>query len=60
MIEVKKGDIENGEENYRLIEKIGQSVNKYCDCGGRGPEDTKACPACLIWHDIKSILEIWI
>ena len=39
-----------------VIEKLGSAVNNHCTCGGRGPEDTGACPACLVWHELKPFL----
>lgn len=26
------------------------AVNQSCSCGGRGPDDKEACPACEVWH----------
>ncbi len=26
-------------------------INRYCSCGGRGPDD-EPCPACAIYHDL--------
>ncbi len=26
-------------------------LDRYCNCGGRGPSDPEACDACRIWHD---------
>lgn len=42
----------------KVIEKLGRTVNGYCICGGRGPEDNRACPACKIWHDMKDFLNV--
>jgi hypothetical protein len=44
----------------RITEKLGEAVNEYCTCGGRGPEDSRACPACLIWHEMKEPLSVWL
>ncbi len=44
----------------RIVERLGQAVNEHCSCGGRGPEDARACPACLVWHEMKVPLESWI
>jgi hypothetical protein len=26
------------------------AVNASCTCGGKGPDDPQACPACMVWH----------
>lgn len=32
-----------------------EAVNDYCTCGGAGPNDPEACPACLIWHALGGV-----
>jgi len=43
-----------------VVEKLGQSVKKHCNCGGRGPEDVKACPACLVWAEMQNVFRALI
>jgi hypothetical protein len=31
-------------------ERLRVVVNSLCCCGGRGPTDPSACPACMVWH----------
>lgn len=31
-------------------EDLRIAVNEFCSCGGKGPQDPGACPACLVWH----------
>ena len=33
---------------------IEQAVNASCTCGGKGPEDPKVCPACMVWHRLTA------
>lgn len=47
-------------DNRKLIESIGNVIKDRCTCGGRGPEDPEACPACLIWFDLTHILKLII
>lgn len=44
----------------KIVENLGKVVNEYCTCGGRGPTDSRACPACLVWHDMKEFLSGWL
>jgi hypothetical protein len=30
------------------------AVNASCTCGGKPAEDPRACPACMVWHRMKS------
>lgn len=40
-------------ENRVLVE----AVNLSCTCGGRGPHDDGVCPACMVWHRLRSYME---
>lgn len=35
-------------------EGLRRIVNAACTCGGRGPNDSLACPACLGWHRVTT------
>jgi len=34
-------------------DRLRLSVFDRCTCGGSGPDDPGACPACLVWHDLR-------
>ena len=36
-----------------FMDELRIAVNEYCTCGGRGPHDEGACPACLVWHQMN-------
>ena len=33
---------------------LRSAVNAECTCGGHGPKDPQACPACMVWHRLTS------
>lgn len=35
-----------------FVRILGRAVKKFCSCGGRGPSDNLACPACAVWHEV--------
>lgn len=37
-----------------IEDTIRGAVNAECTCGGHGPKDPKACPACMVWHRLTS------
>jgi len=37
--------------------ELRNAVNEYCTCGGKGPEDPDACPACMVWHYLVTFRE---
>lgn len=39
----------------RTEEEIRNAVNNACTCGGLGPNDPDACPACMVWHELKAV-----
>lgn len=36
-----------------MTDTVSRIVNRLCSCGGRGPNDPKACGACLLYHCIE-------
>jgi len=36
----------------RSKDAIREAVNACCTCGGSGPDDDDACPACMVWHHL--------
>lgn len=40
-------------ELQETLRDLQSAVNRHCTCGGCGPDDPEACPACLVWHDVK-------
>ena len=46
--------------NSGVIERLGYSVKCHCTCGVRGPLDSNACPACLVWHDMSNLFRTWM
>ena len=36
-----------------FYEVLNNAVNASCYCGGCGPSDPAACPACMVWHRVK-------
>lgn len=45
------------EKIQQLVAKFGEAVKNFCTCGTRGPTDALACPACLVWHEMKDHLQ---
>jgi uncharacterized protein with von Willebrand factor type A (vWA) domain len=37
-------------DGARLLADLRNAVTVACVCGGHGPNDPKACPACRVWH----------
>ena len=35
------------------LDDLRNAVNEACTCGGNGPDDPNACPACAVWHALK-------
>lgn len=48
-----KGQLNATQVEYDLI----RAVNEECSCGGSGPNDPKACQACLVYHRFKALLQ---
>ncbi|HHB12220.1 MAG TPA: hypothetical protein ENK62_03360 [Chromatiales bacterium] len=36
----------------KLHRRLDVAVMTHCSCGGRGPDDPDACPACRVWHAV--------
>ena len=36
--------------------RLSNIINKYCSCGGHGPDDAEACVACRIWHELWPVV----
>jgi hypothetical protein len=36
-------------------DNLRAAVNASCACGGMGPNDPGMCPACMVWHRMKSL-----
>ena len=37
----------------KRLAALEHATRERCTCGGSGPNDEGACPACLVWHDVK-------
>lgn len=35
---------------YEAVNALESAVNAECSCGGSGPSDPNACPACMVWN----------
>ena len=38
--------------DVRSKREIKTAIFESCSCGGSGPADPKACPACMVWHKL--------
>ena len=37
--------------------RLRAAINDACTCGGHGPHDPNACPACMVWHALVTVSE---
>lgn len=45
-------------EQVRVAQALSIAANEMCSCGGSGPDDPRACPACLYYHRVMDLLGI--
>ena len=45
-------------EQVRVMRALSETTNEQCSCGGSGPRDPRACPACLFYHRVLDLLVI--
>jgi hypothetical protein len=43
-------------EQIRVAQILSVAANEQCSCGGAGPDDPGACPACLYYHRVRALL----
>jgi len=43
-------------ERERVARALSTAANEACSCGGMGPHDPGACPACLFYHRVEHLL----
>lgn len=43
-------------EQVRVAQALSTAANERCSCGGSGPDDPRACPACLYYHRVLDLL----
>lgn len=49
-------DLAQANATKDFTESLRRTVNSACTCGGCGPDDPDACPACLVWHRMRAML----
>jgi hypothetical protein len=43
-------------DRLKVVRVLSQAANEQCTCGGMGPDDPGACPACLYYHRVRELL----